>query len=128
MLAALLLQVLVQPTDPGMYRVHSPHFVVPCLVPLLQYTFKVGGAVCGPLGAVQHSTAQHMSCGPDACLLTTSLVPSLYTFIQADVTCTQPELGSGTVKVMLVGSAPEGGGAPLLITASVKMPQSEPED
>jgi hypothetical protein len=34
-------QVLVQPADQGMYMVHTPHFVVPCLVPLLQYTFQV---------------------------------------------------------------------------------------
>ena len=32
-----VLQVLVQPADPGMYRVHTPHFMVPCLVPLLQW-------------------------------------------------------------------------------------------
>lgn len=38
------LQVLVQPADQGMYKVHTPHFVVPCLVPLLQYTCKVSGA------------------------------------------------------------------------------------
>jgi hypothetical protein len=35
------LQVLVQCPDQGSYRVHTPHFPVPCLVPLLQYTFKV---------------------------------------------------------------------------------------
>jgi hypothetical protein len=40
-LGCALLQVLVQPADPGMYKVHTPHFMVPCLVPLLQYTFKV---------------------------------------------------------------------------------------
>lgn len=36
-------QVLVQPIDQTLCQVHTPHFVVPCLVPLLQYTFKVCG-------------------------------------------------------------------------------------
>jgi hypothetical protein len=36
------LQVLVQPADQGMYTVLTPHFLVPCLVPLLHYNFKVG--------------------------------------------------------------------------------------
>lgn len=34
------LQVLVQSAAQGMYQIHTPHFVVPCLVPLLQYIFK----------------------------------------------------------------------------------------
>lgn len=36
-----VIQVLVQSAAQGMYQIHTPHFVVPCLVPLLQYTFKV---------------------------------------------------------------------------------------
>lgn len=52
-----MLQVLVQAADPGMYRVHSHHFLVPCLAPLLQYTFKVGGVEMVP--GAQRSAAQH---------------------------------------------------------------------
>lgn len=60
-----MLQVLVQATDPGMYRVHSHHFLVPCLVPLLQYTFKVSGSVLKR--SLGHSAAQHsMSSQTDA--------------------------------------------------------------
>jgi len=36
-----VMQVLVQSAAQGMYQIHTPHFVVPCLVPLLQYIFKV---------------------------------------------------------------------------------------
>ncbi len=45
--------------------------------------------------------------------------------MQADVTCTQPELGAGAVKVVVVGS--EQTCTPLM-TANVKMPFSEPDD
>jgi hypothetical protein len=45
MMAPLCLQVLVQAEDEAMYQVHTPHFTVPTLVPLLQYTFKVGHVV-----------------------------------------------------------------------------------
>jgi hypothetical protein len=45
--------------------------------------------------------------------------------MQADVTCTQPELGAGAVKVVVVGA--EQSGTPLM-TANVKMPFSEPDD
>jgi hypothetical protein len=45
--------------------------------------------------------------------------------MQADVTCTQPELGAGAVKVIVVGSSQHG--SPLM-TANVKMPFSEPDD
>ncbi|KAF6257953.1 bardet-biedl syndrome 1 protein [Scenedesmus sp. NREL 46B-D3] len=34
------LQVLVQAEDAALYQVHMPHFTVPTLVPLLQYTYK----------------------------------------------------------------------------------------
>lgn len=66
--ASLMLQVLVQATDPGMYRVHSPHFLVPCLVPLLQYTFKVSDWALKRSLAVTHwpsgATAQHSTACP----------------------------------------------------------------
>jgi hypothetical protein len=45
--------------------------------------------------------------------------------LQADVTCTQPELGAGAVKVIVVGS---GQRESPLMTANVKMPLSEPDD
>lgn len=45
--------------------------------------------------------------------------------MQADVTCTQPELGAGAIKVVVVGA--EQSGTPLM-TANVKMPFSEPDD
>jgi hypothetical protein len=38
------MQVLVQAEDEAMYQVHTPHFAVPALVPLLQYTYKVRAA------------------------------------------------------------------------------------
>jgi hypothetical protein len=45
--------------------------------------------------------------------------------LQADVTCTQPQLGAGLIKVIVVGSEQSVG---LLMTANVKMPFSEPDD
>lgn len=42
----ILCQVLVQSVESGMYQVHTPHFVVPNLVPMLQYVFKV--SLCPP--------------------------------------------------------------------------------
>jgi hypothetical protein len=51
--------------------------------------------------------------------------PARLHHLQADVTCTQPELGAGAVKVIVVGSGQHG--LPLM-TANVKMPFSEPDD
>ncbi|WIA09492.1 hypothetical protein OEZ85_008892 [Tetradesmus obliquus] len=46
------LRVLVQAEDEAMYQVHTPHFAVPALVPLLQYTYKVDATCLQPaLGA-----------------------------------------------------------------------------
>jgi hypothetical protein len=59
MCCVCVLQVLVQPADQGMYRVHTPHFVVPCLVPLLRYTFQVR---VEDIVTVSFFTALTMSC------------------------------------------------------------------
>jgi hypothetical protein len=45
------MQVLVRPVEQDQYRVHTPHLVVPSLVPLLQYTYKVRVARVGALAA-----------------------------------------------------------------------------
>lgn len=129
-LHVLLSQVLVQPAgvDQGsssMYKVHSPHFIVPCLVPLLQYTFKVRGqwTVCSSQAVASLASSHTLRCHP--CMPPLSL---LHECLQADVTCTQPDQGgSGSIKVLVIGPEQHGSAAPLM-TANVKMPLSEPED